>query len=322
LRADVVGFSLPAPTAPSLFEAAGLVNGIEHYEGDIRDYAALLSAMRDAAPDVVIHMAAQSLVLDGLHDPVGTFATNVQGTVHVLEAIKNVPSIRAAVIVTSDKCYEPAARPLRERDPLGGHDPYSGSKACAEIAVQSYRESFFRSNGPVLACVRAGNVIGGGDWSNHRIVADLARAMQADRRITLRHPKAIRPWQHVADALCGYLAVADRALEGDRSMARAWNFGPDKDAHVTVEALVSRFATAYGQPVDISVESAAAAENPVLMLDSSAARDVLGWRPKFDIDDTVYETADFYRRLADGEPAQTLLSEQIRRFIETEPVAV
>lgn len=318
LGAEVTGFSLPAPTVPSLFEEARIAATMQHEEGDVRHLERLSAAMQCAQPDLVIHMAAQSLVIEGLDDPVGTFATNVQGTVHVLEAIRTTRSVRAAVIVTSDKCYEPSLRGLHESDPLGGHDPYSGSKAAAEIVVESYREAFFRSGKPVIASVRAGNVIGGGDWSHYRIVADLARAMLDGRRLTLRHPNAIRPWQHVADALNGYFTVAARALQGDRDVARAWNFGPSEDAHIPVRELVERFARAYGVGLATSVEGGAAPENPTLILDSGDARRYLGWRPKLDLTKTIDETAIFYRLRAEGTDCRTLLQEQVRRFLDME----
>ena len=317
LDVDVIGYSLPAPTAPSLFEEAGLASIIRHEEGDVRDLERLSDAMHRARPDLVIHLAAQSLVIAGLDDPVGTFATNVQGTVHVLEAIRSTKSVRAAVVVTSDKCYEPSLRGLHESDPLGGHDPYSGSKAAAEIVVEAYREAFFGTGKPVIASVRAGNVIGGGDWSRYRIVADLARAMLDGRRLTLRHPNAIRPWQHVADALNGYFTVAARAIQGDRDVARAWNFGPDEDAHIPVRELVERFARAYGEGLAITVESAAP-ENPTLILDSGDARRYLGWRPKLDLSKTIDETAMFYRLRAEGTDPGTLLQDQVRRFLDME----
>ena len=315
LGAHVAGYALEPPTTPSLFEEAGLEAAVDHTIGDVRDRERLEHAVRGAKPDCILHMAAQSLVLEGLKDPAGTFDTNVTGTANLLTAAAATPSVRAVLVVTSDKCYEPAERPLREEDPLGGHDPYSASKAAAEMVVAGYRAVL--KDGPIVATARAGNVIGGGDWAAHRLFADLARAMQGDGTIALRHPAAIRPWQHVLDALRGYVAVIARALAGDRSVGRAWNFGPELSDHLTVSDAVELFAQAYGRPVAVEREPSPQPENPTLMLDSAAALRELGWRPAFDLRAAVKHTAEFYRRRAQGEPVAGLLGEQVRQIVET-----
>jgi CDP-glucose 4,6-dehydratase len=315
LGAHVTGYSLDPPTSPSLFEEAGLASYVDHHIGDVRDLDGLRAAMLRAAPDAVIHLAAQSLVLEGLADPIGTYATNVMGTAHVLEAMRGLDSVRATLIVTSDKCYRPGAHAMREDDPLGGHDPYSASKAAAEIVVEGYRPLFAPAT-PILMTARAGNVIGGGDWSANRLLADLARAMLAQGRVTLRHPGAIRPWQHVLDALNGYVALLWRALDGDTTMARAWNFGPARDDHATVADVVRLFADAYGAPLVLTVDEAAVAENPALMLDSTRAHADLGWRPVFDVAGAVRDAASFYRRRAAGERALDLLAERVDEYLK------
>jgi CDP-glucose 4,6-dehydratase len=319
LGASVVGYALPAPTSPSLFEEAQLASTIDHHLGDVRDAASLLRAMRDAAPDVVLHLAAQSLVLQGMADPVTTYATNVMGTVNVLEAVRTTRSVRAVLVVTSDKCYEPSSSALREGDPLGGHDPYSASKACAEMVVAGYRPLLCGPGSAIVATARAGNVIGGGDWAANRLFADLARAAGGDRRVVLRHPGAVRPWQYVLDALAGYASVIRRALDGDASVARAWNFGPDNLERVTVGDIVELFETAYGEKMTASVDSTAVAENPALLLDSTAARERLGWHTRFDLLRSVRETAGFYRRRFAGEDVAGLLHESVTRYLEEEP---
>ena len=313
--AEVIGYSLPAPTVPSLFVEAKLEADVTHYEADIRDCENLTSVMRDCSPDAVVHLAAQPLVFDAYADPAGTFATNVQGTVNVLEAVRRTPSVRSAIIVTTDKCYEPNHEiALRETDRLGGDEPYSASKACAELAVSAYRHSYF-NGGAVVASARAGNVIGGGDWASHRLLADLARAMVGERRVILRNPAAIRPWQHVFDAISGYLLLINRALQGDRTVAKAWNFGPDEAGHLNVLGVVDAFAQAYHSRIDTVIEPAAFAENPTLRLDSTQARRELGWQPVLPAAEAVATAAQWYRRRADGEPVRELLYDQVRELM-------
>lgn len=322
LGASVAGFSLPPPTSPSLFDEANLGSLLERdVRGDICDLAELTRAMQEAAPDLVLHMAAQPLVLTSVDDPVGTFSTNVQGTVNVLQAVRSAPAVRAAVVITSDKCYDPSPSALTERAPLGGHDPYSASKAAAEIVVEAYRRTYFANSGTVVASVRAGNVIGGGDWSQYRIVPDLARAFLHDRKIVLRHPDAVRPWQHVADALHGYLLVAQRALRGDAGVARGWNFGPLRSEHVPVREVVDRFCDAYGAALQCEVTGEALPENPALVLDSSDARQLLEWEPRLSFDRAIAESAAFYRERAGGKPVSELLRDQVRRFLGAETSA-
>ena len=234
--ARVTAFSLPPPTDPSLYVQAAVAGDADSQIADIRDGHSLARALADARPSIVLHLAAQAIVAEGYRDPVGTFATNLSGTINLLEAMRNCTGIDAAVLVTSDKCYAPAAdgAPLAESAALGGNDPYSGSKGCAEIAVNAWRQSFFEG-GPRIATVRAGNVIGGGDWSAHRLLPDLASAFAAGAPATLRMPQAVRPWQHVLDALHGYLMLAERLATADGGhFATGWNFGPDAADEISV----------------------------------------------------------------------------------------
>lgn len=292
------------------------VTGYSLEENDVRDLASLRAAMNDAQPDVVLHLAAQALVRASYEDPVTTFTTNVTGTVHVLEAIRTTTSVRAAVMVTSDKCYanSGAAHAFREDDPLGGDDPYSSSKACAELAIAAYRESFFRSNDAAhVISVRAGNVIGGGDWSKDRLVPDLVRAFRAGESARIRYPEATRPWQFVLDALHGYLRAAECAFaRGD--LPHAFNFGPDPREARTVRWLADTMAARWGGDASWHVPPEThPPEAPALALDSTRARQVLQWRPLLDAETAVAWTTDWYKS------PRHLTDEQIERFMELVP---
>jgi CDP-glucose 4,6-dehydratase len=251
LGAQLVGYSLPAPTEPNLFAQAGVVRGMTSICGDILDPVHLRDSIQQHAPEFVFHLAAQSLVRRSYLDPVNTFATNVLGTVNVLEAVRNCPSVRAVVIVTSDKCYENDEKldPYKESDRLGGFDPYSSSKACAELVTAAYRSSFFSgSNAHItgIGSARAGNVIGGGDWTEDQLVPDIVRAILARKEVLIRNPHAIRPWQHVMEPLCGYLSLAQKMYYEPEKYSQPWNFGPDESDAVTVSELLERFSQAWG----------------------------------------------------------------------------
>jgi CDP-glucose 4,6-dehydratase len=283
---------------------------------DVRDLHSLSAAMAGAQPDLVLHLAAQALVRRSFEDPVTTFTTNVIGTVQVLEAIRAVPSVRAAIMITSDKCYanDDSEHSFHEDDRLGGSDPYSGSKACAELAIAAYRESAFRSSGsPRIISVRAGNVIGGGDWSADRLVPDLVRAFRSRKPARLRYPDATRPWQFVLDALHGYLSVAEQASAG-ADLPHSFNFGPHERDARTVRWLADTMATRWGdgaswcQPDDDGPHEA-----KMLALDSTRAQRVLGWAPVLDIDTAIAWTTDWYKSDRD----RTV--EQIDRFMEILP---
>src|SRR5664280_393355 len=277
--ADVTGFALAPPTTPSLFDRARVGDGIRSIEGDIRDLDVLTRAVAEAKPGIIIHLAAQSLVRASYDDPVGTYATNVMGTVHLLDVVRRAESVRIVIVVTSDKCYENREWlwPYRENEPMGGKDPYSNSKGCAELVTSAYRTSFFNgASSPRVASVRAGNVIGGGDWAKDRLVPDLVRAFQSATPALIRNPGATRPWQFVLDPLAGYLKLAE-ALWNDGGFAEGWNFGP-YDADVRpVRWIADRLAGAWGDGAAWRTE---AGENPPeavsLKLDSSRARTLLG----------------------------------------------
>lgn len=283
---------------------------------DVRDLPALREAMAAAQPEVVLHLAAQALVRASYEDPVTTYTTNVTGTVHVLEAVRATPSVRVAVMATSDKCYANSghAHPFREDDPLGGSDPYSSSKACAELAIASYRHSFFAApDAPRIVSVRAGNVIGGGDWAKDRLVPDLVRAFRAGERARIRYPDATRPWQFVLDALHGYLRSAECALEGD-GLPLVFNFGPDAGEARTVRWLAEAMAAHWGGGAAwFAAEETHPPEAAALALDSTRARTVLQWAPLLGAESAVAWTAEWYRS------ERELTNDQIARFMELLP---
>jgi len=271
-----------------------------------------------AAPEFVFHLAAQSLVGPSYQDPVRTYQTNVMGTVHLLEACRSVDSVRAVLVVTSDKCYDNRewSWPYREIDPMGGHDPYSSSKACAELVASSWRRSFFADGQKLqLATARAGNVIGGGDWGRDRLIPDCVRAIQGGHALMLRNPDAVRPWQHVLDALAGYLLLGERLLAGDDAVCAPWNFGPNTDAVRPVSEVVREFGSRCGTGLNWQVDHGSRShEAGILTLDSSKARQHLGWRPHLDFGDAIDWTATWYARQRGGEAALTLCREQIAQY--------
>jgi CDP-glucose 4,6-dehydratase len=301
--AIVAGLAL-APETPSLFADLRLAERITSMLGDIRELATVEKSMRDFAPDVVFHLAAQAIVRAAYADPIGNFATNIMGTAHVLDAARRCPSVKAIVCVTSDKCYENRewVWGYRESDPLGGRDPYSASKAAAEIVAGSYREAVFPLEGRIrLATARAGNVIGGGDWSADRLVPDIARAIAAKERLVLRNPQALRPWQHVLEPIRGYLALGHGLLSG-APVEGAWNFGPGRENEITVADMAHRFMRVMGAEEPIRLEPSPLPEAQALRLEISKAQAELGWRPKFGIAQTIEMTAEWYRARADGGP--------------------
>lgn len=295
LGAVVHGYALAPDTVPALFEQLGLAGRLEHEVADIRDAAAVKKSIRDFRPDFVIHMAAQPLVRRSYSIPVETYETNAMGTVHVLEALRGIASPCSAVIVTTDKCYEnhESGRAYEELDPLGGHDPYSSSKAMAEIATSAYRNSYFRESPVRVASARAGNVIGGGDWAEDRIVPDAMRALDRGGLISVRNPKAVRPWQHVLEPLGGYLTLA-AGLAGDATLATAINFGPGPDANRTVEDLVVEILkNRSGSWQDMS-DPSALHEATLLNLSVEKASRLLDWKPRWGFEETIIKTVAWY----------------------------
>ncbi|MEJ7925887.1 CDP-glucose 4,6-dehydratase [Sphingobium sp. AN641] len=318
LGAQVTGYSLAAPTDPSLFEQARVREVVQHIEGDVRDGAALAVAMAQARPEVVFHLAAQPLVRYSYDAPVETYETNVMGTVHLLEACRRTPDVRAIVCITTDKCYENRewVWPYRENDPMGGHDPYSSSKGAAELVIASYRRSYFSGGGDAaLASVRAGNVIGGGDWALDRLVPDIVRALEAGRRPLIRAPGSVRPWQHVLEALGGYILIAERMMDGDPEMASAWNFGPADDDSKPVGWIVERMLEAWGASGwDRPEQGEQPHEARILKLDCSKARSVLGWRPSLPLEQALEKVVEWHRAVARGEDARAVSLAQLRDY--------
>ncbi len=317
LGAEVVGYSLPSPTTPALFAQLGLESRMTHRIGDVGDLPAWRRTVEEVQPDHVFHLAAQALVRAAYTDAVETFRVNVQGTVHVLEGLRSLAKPCAAVCVTTDKCYENREwhYGYREDDPLGGHDPYSASKAAAEIAIASYRRSYF-SGGPVhVASVRAGNVIGGGDWAADRIVPDCVRALSAGRAIEVRNRRATRPWQHVLEPLGGYLWLAAR-LRNDPSLAGAWNFGPGRDANRTVEELVEEVLRHWPGRWEDRTRADAPHEAGRLQLAIEKADALLGWAPAWRFGEAVEATVRWYRAVAEGaaEAAARTTREQLAAY--------
>ncbi len=304
LGAEVTGYALDASTQPNLFTASGLEEHIHHYSGDIRDSTALERAVHDAQPDYLFHLAAQPLVLQSYRLPKETFEINVIGTLSVLEAVRTLPKRCVVIVVATDKVYENRewVYGYREIDPLGGFDPYSASKAAMEIAVSSYRRSFFSADDRIrLASVRSGNVIGGGDWSDNRVIPDAVRALAQREPIRIRNPRSIRPWQHVLEALSGYLWLA-AVLNNDQwtSFADAWNFGPTIDGEHTVAEMVNAFITAWGSGQWIDVSSADMPhEAELLRLNTDKTQSKLGWRSVWDFTTTIQRTAQWYRAFLD-----------------------
>jgi CDP-glucose 4,6-dehydratase len=348
LGAKASGVALEA-TRPSLFALSSLAGSMRSTIADIRDLAALRRIFADTQPEVVFHMAAQSLVRAGYEDPVDTYSTNVLGTVHVLEAVRATPSVKAAVVVTSDKCYENRewVWGYRESDPMGGHDPYSSSKGCAEIVTAAYRRSFFSdparagtAGGPVgatpaqasgaqayasIASARAGNVIGGGDWARDRLVPDLISAFGRKEPARIRHPNAIRPWQHVLEPLSGYLTLAEALSRAGQVYAEAWNFGPGEDDTRSVAEVATRLTQAWGgdaswEPAGMPNASQPAGSEPheaqQLRLDCAKARQRLGWKPRLDLAQALQWTVDWHRAVGEGADARVVTEAQIARYQE------
>ncbi len=314
MGAKVTGFSLPADEV-SLFRQARVADGLTHIEGDIRDMAAVESAVAQARPEILFHLAAQPLVRLSYDCPTETFATNVQGTVHVLDACRRASDLKAIVCVTSDKCYENRewVWPYRESDPMGGHDPYSASKGAAELVIAAYRRSFF-GQGPLLASVRAGNVIGGGDWATDRLIPDIIRALIGGQAPFIRSPASIRPWQHVLEALGGYLMIAQRLVQGDSASAAGWNFGPADDDTKPVDWIADRMCAAWGGPHWYTEPQDQPHEAKILKLDCSKARTELGWHPALRLQEALDFIVAWHRSVADGANAAEVSFAQLDAY--------
>jgi CDP-glucose 4,6-dehydratase len=314
LGAKVTGYALAAHTEPSM--SALVSNSSESHIADIRDANAVRDALIGADPQIVIHMAAQALVRESYRDPLATYATNVLGTGNVLQACRALQRLQCALVITSDKVYENrnAGRPFDESDPLGGHDPYSNSKACAELLTGSFRDSFF-SDGAPIATARAGNVVGGGDWSQDRLIPDCVRALNAGEAVALRYPEAIRPWQHVLEPLSGYLALVQALVQAPAMTPRAVNFGPNAASFCTVREVVEAFSARFsGRPGWRRDPGTHPKEASALTLSSALAGNSLGWRPRLSVGESLAWTADWYRAHAAGENMTSYSEAQIAQY--------
>jgi CDP-glucose 4,6-dehydratase len=318
LGAIVTGYSLAPPGEPNIFDGARVEKHVRSVVADIRDLNALKAAAVAAEPEVMLHLAAQSLVLASYDAPLDTFSTNVMGTANILEVARVVPSVQAVLVVTTDKVYKNREWiwPYRENDELGGRDPYSSSKACAELVASAYRDSFLSGRGVALATARAGNVIGGGDWAANRIVPDFVRAAIAKEPLTVRNPNSTRPWQHLLEPLEGYLRLAEHLLVEPTRAAGAWNFGPSADAVQPVRRLVDRLVEGWGDGAAWTHERIDQPhEATLLTLDSAKARQALGWAPRLGFEQGVKLTVDWYKAFARGEDPEALTLQQIDSWL-------
>lgn len=309
LGADVTGYALAPDETPNLFDTARVADDIDSRIGDVRDFESLRGALAGSEAEIVFHLAAQSLVRKSYENPVDTYATNVMGTVHVLETVRALKSVRAVVVVTSDKCYENLERPVpyRENDALGGRDPYSSSKACQELVAAAYRQSF---PGPAIATARAGNVIGGGDWARDRLVPDLLRAFSAGEPAVIRNPASIRPWQHVLEPLHGYLLLAEKLVDGD-GFSEAWNFGPYEHDVRPVRWIADALAARWGNGAQWQQDgSAHPHEATTLKLDSTRARTLLHWTPRLSLDESLDWIVEWHR----AADSRAITLQQIERY--------
>ena len=317
LGADVHGFALEAPTTPALFKEARVAEGMAHTIGDIRDLNAVQNAFAAAQPEIVIHMAAQPLVRLSYQQPVETYATNVMGTVHVLEAARHTPSVRAMVNITTDKCYENRewVWGYREDEPMGGYDPYSNSKGCAELVSSAYRRSFMKDAQIAIATARAGNVIGGGDWAADRLLPDILRALEVQQPVQIRNPHSIRPWQHVLEPLSGYLQLAQSLYEQGQQDAEGWNFGPRDEDAKPVQWIVERICEAWGDGANWALQPG---DHPheahYLKLDISKARQRLNWAPRWSLDTALARIIEWHQAWRSGADMRAMCLTQISQY--------
>ena len=321
LGANVTGLALDPPTDPSFFEQTSLRDLVDHHIIDIRDHAETAALIAEVRPEIVFHLAAQPLVRYSYDHPVETYATNVMGTVHVLEACRRIDGVKAVVCITTDKCYENREWiwPYRESDPMGGYDPYSSSKGAAELVISAYRRSY--PDGPLIASVRAGNVIGGGDWALDRLVPDIVRAMLRGEPVQVRNPGSIRPWQHVLEALGGYLLIAERLLAGDAEVATAFNFGPSDDDARPVEWVVEKMLESWGGGEWARPEGIQPHEATLLRLDCSRARAELGWRPRFRLEDALQKVVEWHKSVTGGGDARAISLAQLDDYMNRASVS-
>ncbi len=315
LGAEVFGYALEPPTNPSLYDLVRVGEGMRDVRGDVRDLESVCKALREASPEIVIHMAAQSLVRRSYSEPVDTYATNVMGTVNVLEAVRRTGGVRAALIITSDKCYENQewVWGYRENEPMGGHDPYSNSKGCAELVTGAYRSSYLNA-GIAVASARAGNVIGGGDWAEDRLIPDMMRAVMEKRTVHLRNPHAVRPWQHVLEPLSGYLMLSERLFHDEQLFAEGWNFGPADDDAKPVEWIAREMSSLWTEMNWEKDNATHPHEAHYLKLDCSKARARLGWTPRLPLAEALSWTVQWYKAYNSKADVRHLTEQQIETY--------
>lgn len=322
MGAKVVGYSLPPPTNPSLFEVARVADGMTSIEGDIRDLARLAAAMAEHQPEIVIHMAARALVRYSYQNPVETYSTNVMGTVNVLEAVRQTNTVKVVVNITSDKCYDNREWiwGYRENEPMGGYDPYSSSKGCAELVASAYRNSYFNPkefdrHGVALASVRAGNVIGGGDWAEDRLISDIMRAITQGAPVHIRNPHAIRPWQHVLEPLAGYLLLAQKLWEDGAAYGKGWNFGPNDEDAKPVSWIVERLTGMWGEGATWVLDGG---DHPheahYLKLDCAKAKGMLYWRPRWSLSPALASIVEWHKAMLQGADMKSVTLKQIADY--------
>jgi len=321
LGAWVIGYSLEPPTEPNLFESIDLEDKLTHITGDVRDEGHLHSVFKEHKPEIIFHLAAQPLVRLSYEEPRLTYETNIMGTVSVLEATRKTDCVRVCIVVTSDKCYENRELDYgyKETDPMGGYDPYSSSKGCAELVTRAYQRSFFngdQSRNVALSSVRAGNVIGGGDWGTDRIIPDCMRAFSKGEAINLRSPSAVRPWQYVLEPLSGYLRLGALMYEDAKSYSGPWNFGPNDDSAITVEELVRLVIKYYGGGAYTKDVSSHPHEVNLLKLDASQARTRLGWQPVYNVHNAIERTVNWYKNFYAGTSREELCQLTVREIQE------
>ena len=327
LEAEVFGYALDPSTSPSMFELAMVKDSVHSYIGDIRDYDYLYKVMKEVRPEIVIHMAAQALVKESYRNPIETYSTNVMGTVHLLEACRQIASVKAIVNVTTDKCYENREWywGYRENEPMGGHDPYSSSKGCSELVTSAYRSSYFGTGDDgqrniALASVRAGNVIGGGDWAADRLIPDFIRAISQQKKIMIRSPYAIRPWQHVLEPLSGYLILAEKLFNDGSVYAGAWNFGPNAQDAKNVEWITRTLCELWGDSAQYEIDKQPHPhEANYLKLDCSKAKAELAWFPRWDIQTALESIVEWNKISLSGAKMRSVTDQQIRQYFSSIP---
>ena len=317
MGSQLQGIALTPPSTPALFDEALVAKGMNHLVADIRDYDKIKTLVAKFRPEILIHLAAQPLVRLSYQQPVETYATNVMGTVHVMEAARHAGSVRAIVNITTDKCYENKewVWGYREEEPMGGHDPYSNSKGCAELVSSAYRNSFFKTEGIAMATARAGNVIGGGDWAIDRLIPDILRALEKQQTVQIRNPQAIRPWQHVLEPLSGYLLLAERLYKNGQTDAEGWNFGPRDEDVQPVQWIVERLCETWGQGATWTLQSG---DHPheanYLKLDVSKAKQRLQWEPRWPLRHALKQITEWHRAWLSGDDMQAMCLQQINQY--------